>query len=100
MAEEQKYILEHELLSPLVTPDAGEVKILKFRAPRAGDIMRCGQPVKLDVQNSDISFDEVKMGSMMSALSAVPPSFLANMDPRDWNTIAWGLAPFFLPRMA
>lgn len=99
MSETTTYILEHELLTPLQSPDEGEVKVLRFRAPRAGDIVRHGMPVILKVHENSIEFDEPKMSAMMSALTAMPPSFLANMDPRDWSTCAWGLAPFFLPRM-
>lgn len=79
-----------------------EVSELKFREPTGGDIERAGNPVLLDVFSGGdntvkISFDEKKMTTMMALLATVPPSSIRQLHPKDWNTIAWQLVPFFTP---
>jgi hypothetical protein len=37
------------------------------------------------------------MSAMMSRLASVPPSSIRMLNPKDWNSIAWQLVPFFTP---
>jgi hypothetical protein len=77
----------------------GEEKItfLEYRKPTAKDIVDNGVPCKLNIDNYEISFDTPKMQAMMATLYGRPPSMLAMLDPRDWLTAAWKIAPFFIP---
>jgi hypothetical protein len=79
--------------------DFGDEKIkrLEYRKPTAKDIIDNGVPCKLNISNYEITFDEPKMQAMMAALYSQPPSMLAKLDPRDWLTAAWKIAPFFIP---
>jgi hypothetical protein len=91
-------IYRHKLSKTLMSADGDELTELEFRQPTAGDLVRCGQPVKFKPwAPDDISFDATAMTDMMSALSAEPPYVLKQMDPRDWSMIAWNLASFFVP---
>jgi hypothetical protein len=77
-----------------------EVSELVFREPNGGDIERCGNPVDIDPFQGEtvkLSFNEKKMTQMMSRLASVPPSSIRMMNPKDWNSIAWQLLPFFTP---
>jgi hypothetical protein len=76
-----------------------QTKSLSFREPTAADIERCGLPVTINPLNDgpQIRFEHREMTAMMVALASVPPSSIRSMDPRDWTTIAWQLAPFFIP---
>lgn len=67
-----------------------------LREPRAGDINRNGNPIRI---NSDGEFicDERKMTYMIAALSDIMVPFIEEMHPRDWNTVALKLRNFFLP---
>lgn len=79
---------------------AGEpVTELTFRKPRGGDIIKCGNPVRFTPfgDASDISFDETKLGRMLSALSGIPLPMIERMDPNDLMECAWGIAGFFIP---
>ena len=69
------------------------------REPTAGDIERCGNPVLVDwtADPPKISYDAKSMTQMMATLAVVPPSTIRQMHPRDWETIALRLCPFFLP---
>lgn len=85
-----------------VIANGDEVNLLTFREPTAGDIETVGNPVNLDFFQGDTpkaTFDTKVMTKMMSQLAAVPPSTIRQMHPRDWNTAAWILAPFFMPEM-
>lgn len=107
MADEDKTINGAEspivvLLQKPVIANGDEVNKLTFREPTAGDIERCGNPVLIDMLSSDtpkMSFDTKSMTAMMSVLAAVPPSTIRQMHTRDWNTVAWQLAPFFMPAL-
>jgi Phage tail assembly chaperone proteins, E, or 41 or 14 len=82
-----------------VIANGDETKELVFREPTGGDIERCGNPVLIDMAADPpkISFDSKSMTAMMAALALVPPSTIRQMHTRDWETVAWRLAPFFLP---
>ena len=70
--------------------------ILENREPRAGDINRYGNPIRVN-QEGDVIIDERKMSYMIAALSGILPPFIDEMDPRDWNSCAYRLRRFFLP---
>jgi Phage tail assembly chaperone proteins, E, or 41 or 14 len=86
-------------LRKTVIANGDETRELVFREPTAGDIEYCGNPVDIDLAADPpkISFNAKSMTAMMSRLALVPPSTIRQMHPRDWETIAWKLAPFFLP---
>jgi hypothetical protein len=67
-----------------------------LREPRAGDINRYGNPVRIN-QEGDFIFDERKMTYMIAALSNILEPFIEDMHPRDWNSCAMKLRNFFLP---
>jgi hypothetical protein len=72
------------------------IEALTFRQPTGGDINRCGNPVRIS-QDGDVIIDERKMTLMMASLSGVLSPVLETIDPRDWNSAAYRLRPFFLP---
>jgi hypothetical protein len=86
-------------LRKTVIANGDETMELTFREPTGGDIERCGNPVLIDMAADPprISFDTKSMTQMMATLAIVPPSTIRQMHPRDWETVAWKLAPFFLP---
>jgi hypothetical protein len=94
-----EYIFTSVLRKSVPGGDGEDVSELKFREPTAADIERCGNPVLLDMASDPpkISFDSRSMMQMMSVLATVPPSTIRRLHPRDWNSIAWRLASFFLP---
>jgi hypothetical protein len=84
---------------PIRDQNDRELKELLFREPTAGDINRCGNPVRL-TDNYDAVIDERKMTLIMANLSGVLSPMLEKMDPRDWNSCAYRLRTFFLPEPA
>jgi len=82
-----------------VIANGDETMELTFREPTGGDIEKCGNPVLIDMAADPpkITFDTKSMTQMMATLAVVPPSTIRQMHPRDWETVAWRLAPFFLP---
>lgn len=84
---------------PIRDQDNRELKELSFREPTAGDINRCGNPVRL-TDDYDALIDERKMTLIMANLSGVLSPMLDKMDPRDWNSCAYRLRTFFLPEPA
>jgi hypothetical protein len=75
------------------------IKELKFREPTGGDINRCGNPCRINL-DGDVIIDERKMTLIMANLSGVLSPLLDAMDPRDWNSCAYRLRNFFLPEVA
>jgi len=73
-----------------------EIREVVLREPRAGDINRYGNPVRVN-QDGDVLIDERKMTYIIAALSDILPPFIETMDPRDWNSVAYRLRRFFLP---
>ncbi len=73
-----------------------ETRIITLREPRAGDINRYGNPIRVN-QDGDVLIDERKMTYMIAALSGILAPFIEEMDPRDWNSCAYRLRRFFLP---
>jgi Phage tail assembly chaperone proteins, E, or 41 or 14 len=84
---------------PIRDQNNQELKELTFREPTAGDINRCGNPVRL-TDDYDAVIDERKMTLIMANLSGVLSPMLDKMDPRDWNSCAYRLRTFFLPEPA
>jgi hypothetical protein len=76
-----------------------DVKEVSLREPRAGDINRYGNPIRVN-QDGDVIIDERKMTYMIAALSGILPPFIEEMDPRDWCSCAYRLRRFFLPNPA
>lgn len=86
-----------KLLHRAIKGNKGEqLKEVSLREPRAGDINRYGNPIRIN-QDGDVLIDERKMTYMIAALSGVLPPFIEDMDPRDWNSCAYRLRRFFLP---
>jgi hypothetical protein len=69
---------------------------LLIRAPTAGDISRCGNPVRLNNQG-DVIVDEQKMTLMLAALSDVFPPMIDSLDARDWISCSFFLQRILLP---
>jgi hypothetical protein len=84
---------------PIRDQDSNELAELSFREPTAGDIVRYGNPARLS-SDYDAVIEERKMTLMIAALSGVLSPMLDKMDPRDWNSCAYRLRPFFLPEPA
>jgi hypothetical protein len=84
------------LNKPIRNNSGALVHELKLREPRAGDINRYGNPVRIN-QEGDVVWDERKMTYMIAALSDILAPFIEDMHPRDWNTVAMKLRNFFLP---
>ena len=94
-------IFTHALREPILDIAGQPVATLSFRKPRAGDVMRNGNPVKFQPHDDDreITFDEVKAAKMIAALTSIPLPMIERMDPNDFSDCCWGMAPFFLPGM-
>ena len=75
------------------------IKELAFREPTGGDINRCGNPCRINL-DGDVVIDERKMTLIMANLSGILSPQLDVMDPRDWNSCAYRLRNFFLPEVA
>jgi tail assembly chaperone E/41/14-like protein len=84
------------LYKPIRNNRGEEVREVSLREPRAGDINRYGNPIRVN-QDGDVIIDERKMTYMIGALSNILPPFIEEMDPRDWNSCAYRLRRFFLP---
>ena len=84
------------LNKPIFDNDGKKITELTLREPRAGDINRYGNPVRIN-QDGDVVYDERKMTYIIGALSGVLAPFIEDMHPRDWNTVAMKLRNFFLP---
>jgi hypothetical protein len=75
-------------------PAHGEqIRSLKFREPTGADIVRVGNPLRLNLSDDAATFEV-----MMSELAGVPPSTIKKLKARDWNAIRLELASrFFYP---
>jgi len=73
-----------------------EIHEVVLREPRAGDINRYGNPVRID-QEGEVRIEERKMTQIIAALSGILPPLIEDMHPRDWNSVAFRLQRFFLP---
>ncbi|WP_128941061.1 phage tail assembly protein [Bradyrhizobium zhanjiangense] len=100
---EQPQLMEDEwpivvklIYRPIRNNRGEDIKEVSLREPRAGDINRYGNPIRVN-QDGDVLIDERKMTYMIAALSGVLPPFIEEMDTRDWNSCAYRLRRFFLP---
>jgi hypothetical protein len=84
------------LRRPILGNNREELQELTFREPTGRDIVRYGNPVRID-SSGEIQVDEKKMLAMMAQLSGVLPPMLEAMSPVDWNSCAYRLRIFFLP---
>jgi len=95
--ELDKWPIKVKLLHKKIRNTEGDnVSEVSMREPRAGDINRYGNPIRIN-QDGDVIIDERKMTYMISALTGILPPFVEEMDPRDWNSCAYRLRRFFLP---
>jgi hypothetical protein len=96
LAEDEWPIVVRLLYKPIRNNKNDEIREVSLREPRAGDINRYGNPIRVN-QEGDVVIDERKMTYMIAALSGVLAPFIEDMDPRDWNSCAYRLRRFFLP---
>jgi hypothetical protein len=94
--QDQWPIVVKLIYRPIRNNRGEDVKEVSLREPRAGDINRYGNPIRVN-QDGDVIIDERKMTYMIAALSNILPPFIEEMDPRDWNSCAYRLRRFFLP---
>jgi hypothetical protein len=85
-----------KLRKPIVGNNGEMISELTFREPTGGDILRHGNPVRID-SAGEIQIDEKKMQAMMGQLSGVLSPLLNVMHPVDWASCAYRLQLFFLP---
>jgi hypothetical protein len=86
-----------KLINKPIRDNKGQiVHEVTLREPRAGDINRNGNPIRINADGEFVT-DERKMSFMIAALSDIMVPFIEDMHPRDWNTIALKLRNFFLP---
>jgi hypothetical protein len=96
-AAADKWPVTIQLLYKPILNDQGElVHSISFREPRAAEINRIGNPIRL-LWDGEVIIEERKMTYIMGALSGVLPPLIEQMDPRDWNSCALRLRKFFLP---
>jgi hypothetical protein len=84
------------LYKPLVIPGDRTYTELSFREPRGGDIIRYGNPCRINI-DGEVVIEERKMHYIMAALSGILPPYLEMLDPRDWNSCAYRLRHFWAP---
>jgi hypothetical protein len=96
------FVFTQTLRDPIPDHKGDLTAEIGFRKPRAGDITRCGNPVKYMPHDDEqeISFDEPKMTRMLSALSGIPEAMINRMTSEDWTECAWGIARFFIPGLS
>ena len=71
-----------------------------MREPRAGDINRYGNPVRVN-SDGEIIIEERKMTYMIAALANILPPFIEDHGHRATGTAARiGFGGFFLPDLA
>ncbi|MCA1452129.1 phage tail assembly protein [Bradyrhizobium sp. BRP22] len=94
---EQEWPITVKLLHKPIRNNKGEkISEITLREPRASDINRYGNPVRID-QEGEVRIEERKMTFIIAALSDILPPFIEDMHPRDWNSVAFRLQRFFLP---
>ena len=84
------------LYKPIRNNRGEEIHEVTLREPRAGDINRYGNPVRVN-QEGDFLIDERKMTYIIASLSDILPPLIETMHPRDWNSVAYRLRNFFTP---
>jgi hypothetical protein len=89
--------IEVPLRRPIMAHD-GERKVLVLREPTVLDIERFGLPVTLEFAGgAKPVFDPVRMTQMLALLANVTDREIRSLDPRDYTSACWAVAPFFVP---
>jgi hypothetical protein len=91
--------LRIKLAKPIPNVDnlADPLTELVLREPTAADIAACGNPMRY-VAGVEPDYNVPAMNAMIARLSTQAPSVIGKLNPRDWNSLAFALAPNFLPR--
>jgi hypothetical protein len=76
-----------------------EVHEISFREPTAADIIRNGNPCRIDA-DWEIIIDDRKMAAMVATLGGILTPEVERLDPRDFASCAFRLRGFFLPEPA
>lgn len=100
---EPAWPMKFKLRKKINDKDAQLVEEISLREPTGGDIAACGNPVTISVtQDNKIEFqyDETKMTKMLANLAGIPETFFKQIDPRDWNTLAFKVNYFFIPDLS
>jgi hypothetical protein len=72
--------------------------VLILREPTVADIERFGIPMTLDFQaGAKPVFDTTKMTGLLAILGNCTEREIRSMNPRDYVSACWSLAPFFVP---
>jgi hypothetical protein len=94
-------IMNHKLAVP-IRAHGEDIEELRWREPTAGDIERAGNPIILEFREDEdyprMRFDERKMSAMIGLLTSIPPSSVKLISAGDWQSIAFKLSRFFMPR--
>jgi hypothetical protein len=81
---------------PIIGNKGALLHELTFREPTGGDIMRQGNPCWIR-SDGELMIDDQKMLRMMAQLSGVLTPLLEALHPKDYNSCAYRLRPFFIP---
>jgi len=70
-----------------VPANGADVMELTFREPTVDDIIRCGDPVRIDYFSGEakVIYNNDAVSAMMSTLAAVPPSTIKKLALKDWK---------------
>jgi hypothetical protein len=94
-------IVDHKLAVP-IKAHGQDMHSITWREPTAGDIERAGNPIILEFREDEeyprMRFDERKMNAMIGLLAGIPPSSVKQLSAGDWQSIAFKLSRFFMPR--
>ena len=76
------------------------IQELAIRKPTPGDVFRIGIPVKHDLRDGSIDFDQRKAFPMLEQLTGIPfEGSLENMSTNDMMSAFWAMVPFFIAGM-
>ena len=97
--ENGRFVFPLEKPVPDIENPGEFLKEVTLREPSGTDMVEAGNPVDFDPisQPPKVSIDPRKMAAMISRLSALPPSVVGRMAPKDMINIGWVVAPFFVP---
>jgi Phage tail assembly chaperone proteins, E, or 41 or 14 len=89
--------IEIRLRRPMQAHD-GVREVLILREPTVLDIERFGIPMSMEFgQGAKPVFDTSKMTGLLAQLGNCTDREIRAMDPRDYVSACWSLAPFFVP---
>jgi hypothetical protein len=76
----------------------GVREVLSLREPTVLDIEQYGIPMSMEFgQGAKPVFDTSKMTGLLAKLGNCTEREIRSMDPRDYVSACWSLAPFFVP---